>query len=77
MVLTAPELPVRMARRHLRLTEIGSFEYVLAGLGFSAVFLTAGYALIALTHISTSPGKEAQKGRNHHAGKDDRIPRSP
>ncbi|MFI6535607.1 Pr6Pr family membrane protein [Nonomuraea sp. NPDC050547] len=77
VLLTAPDLPVRMARRHLRLTEIGFFDYVLAGLGFSAVFLTAGYALIALTHISTTPGKGAQKGRSHHAGKDDRIPRSP
>ncbi|MFI6293613.1 hypothetical protein ACIBEJ_18625 [Nonomuraea sp. NPDC050790] len=73
VLVVAPGLRVEMAR----MKEINISDSVLAGLGFWVVFLLAGYALIALAHISPSTGKVAQKGRNHHAGKDDRIPGSP
>lgn len=45
-------LPIRMARRYLNDSSPSWTDYALAGLGFSVVFLLAGYALVGLHRVS-------------------------
>lgn len=48
VLIAAPALPIRMARRYLHDSSLAWTDYALAGLAFSAAFLLAGYALIGL-----------------------------
>ncbi|MEU7898286.1 Pr6Pr family membrane protein [Nonomuraea sp. NPDC049152] len=55
VLVAAPALPRRMARRYLHDDVLVWTDYALAALAFVALFVAAGYALIGLHRLATRP----------------------